>query len=500
MKRIQRYPLLFLDILKHLGCNLTRNRVYKRMRRTLPIVLFGLVVMGLSTSGASFGELSVSPPVLSEPAPTVPREITRSINGNNPITTMEKKWELDYETYFGRNLTDSELQAPDIAKILTQISQKTQTKPAVLWVVPEPEGLVLALVTPGKEPLGLIQPNVITENLKAEVINLYQEITNPRKLQSRSYLEPAQRLYNQIIKPIEAQLEAENIDTILFCLGQGLRTLPLAVLQDGERFLIEKYALTRIPAFNLMNLNYETVKNAAVLAMGASEFKNQNPLPAVPFELSTIVNSDGMNGNITLPITNLENSPQWEGQSFLNQGFTVDNLKRLLSLSPYRIVHLATHAEFKPGKPGNSYIQFWNEQLKLDQMGQFNWKNPPIELLVLSACKTAVGDKDAELGFAGLAFQSGVKTALASLWYVSDTGTLALMSEFYQQLKTTSTKAQALQQTQIQMLKGDVRLQQGELLLSRGEISLPPEIASEGTDNLSHPYYWGAFTLIGSPW
>ena len=120
--------------------------------------------------------------------------------------------------------------------------------------------------------------------------------------------------------------------------------------------------------------------------------------------------------------------------------------------------------------------------------------------MVLSACTTAVGDEKAELGFAGLAVQAGVKSALASLWYVSDTGTLALMSEFYQQLKTTSTKAQALQQTQIQMLKGNIRLQRGELLSSRGELTLPPEIAAQENYNLSHPYYWAAFTLIGSPW
>ncbi|CAD5917374.1 hypothetical protein PCC9214_00433 [Planktothrix tepida] len=500
MKRIQRYRLLFLDILKHLGYLWTRNRVYKRMWRALPLVLLGLVVMELSTSGTGLAGLSVGRLSRAELAPTSGQLIASRVNWKTEVNQVEKEWESDYESYFSQNLTDSKLTAPDIAQILAQISQKTRTKPAVLWVVPEPEGLVLVLITPGKEPLGQIQSNIKPEQLRTGVINLYQELTNPRKLQSRSYLEPSQQLYNAIIKPIEAQLEAEKIDTLLFCLGAGLRTLPLGVLHDGERFLIEKYALTRIPAFNLMNLNYEPLKDALVLAMGASEFKNQNPLPAVPFELATIVNSDGMNGIIRLPIENPQNSGQWQGQSYLNQGFTVDHLKRLLSFSPYRIVHLATHAEFKPGKPGNSYIQFWDEQLKLDQMGQFNWKNPPIELLVLSACKTAVGDKDAELGFAGLAFQSGVKTALASLWYVSDTGTLALMSEFYQQLKTSSTKAKALQQTQIRMLKGDVRLQQGELFLSRGEISLPPEIVQPGIDNLSHPYYWAAFTLIGSPW
>ncbi len=500
MKRIQRYPLLFLDILKHLGCFWTRNSVYKRMRRTLPIVLFSLMVMGLcwgnpATVRASLPRLSADSPNLTEPAPTTPLSIASVANWNTEVSKVETEWESDYETYFERNLTDSKLTAPDIAKILTQISEKTGTKPAVLWVVPEPEGLVLALVTPGKKPLGQVQSNIKPEQLKTGVMNLYQELTNPRKLESRSYLQPAQQLYNAIIRPFETQLEAENIDTILFCLGSGLRSLPLGVLHDGERFLIEKYALTRIPAFNLMNPTYETVKNAKVLAMGASEFQTQNPLPAVPFELSNIVQSEGI-----IPTGKGANSGQWLGQSFLNQGFTLDNLKRQLASRFYAIVHLATHAEFKPGKPGNSYIQFWDNQLKLDQMGQFNWKNPPIELLVLSACKTAVGDKDAELGFAGLAFQSGVKTALASLWYVSDTGTLALMSEFYQQLKTSSTKAKALQQTQIRMLKGDVRLQKGELLLSRGEISLPPEIAQQGTDNLSHPYYWAAFTLIGSPW
>ena len=50
------------------------------------------------------------------------------------------------------------------------------------------------------------------------------------------------------------------------------------------------------------------------------------------------------------------------------------------------------------------------------------------------------------------------------------------------------------------MIRGNVRLQQGELLLSRGEISLPPEIVNSGENNLSHPYYWAAFSLIGSPW
>ena len=57
----------------------------------------------------------------------------------------------------------------------------------------------------------------------------------------------------------------------------------------------------------------------------------------------------------------------------------------------------------------------------LDKMQNLDWRrNPTVELLVLSACRTAVGDEDVKLGFAGLAVQAGAKSALASLWYVSD--------------------------------------------------------------------------------
>ncbi|MFB8788770.1 MAG: CHAT domain-containing protein [Potamolinea sp.] len=104
----------------------------------------------------------------------------------------------------------------------------------------------------------------------------------------------------------------------------------------------------------------------------------------------------------------------------------------------------------------------WDTQLRLDQVRQLGWNNPAVDLLVLSACRTALGDEKAELGFGGLAVSSGVKSALASLWYVSDQGTLALMTEFYQQLKTAPIKAEALRQAQISMIKKQVRIENGK--------------------------------------
>ncbi|NJO46515.1 MAG: CHAT domain-containing protein [Oscillatoriales cyanobacterium RM2_1_1] len=110
------------------------------------------------------------------------------------------------------------------------------------------------------------------------------------------------------------------------------------------------------------------------------------------------------------------------------------------------------------------------------------------------------GDRQAELGFAGLAVQAGVKSAIASLWYVSDQGTLGLMSEFYTDLRTAPIKAAALRQAQMDMIQGVVRIESGQLVTRRGAVPLPPELADIGTQSLAHPYYWAGFTLIGSPW
>ncbi|NET58419.1 MAG: CHAT domain-containing protein, partial [Symploca sp. SIO2E6] len=126
--------------------------------------------------------------------------------------------------------------------------------------------------------------------------------------------------------------------------------------------------------------------------------------------------------------------------------------------------------------------------------------DPPVSLLVLSACRTAVGNDEAELGFAGLAVQAGVSTAMGSLWYVSDEGTLGLMTKFYEELKQIPVKAEALRQTQLAMLKGEVRIEDGQLIVDNERIPLPPELAQLPDKDFSHPYYWSAFTLIGNPW
>ncbi|MGB3509871.1 MAG: CHAT domain-containing protein [Microcoleaceae cyanobacterium] len=424
-----------------------------------------------------------------------PYKTTANLTVSEKVMKMEQRLEKEFEVYFDRNLAEVSETGNDIAQKLLEISQKSNIRPAVFWTIPESEYLHLVFISPGKKPLVKDIDSLKGESLIRTVKLFHYEITNPKKLFTDSYLTLAQQLYQSIIKPFEANLREEKIDTILFCLGKGLRTLPIAALHDGKQFLVEKYSLAIIPAFNLIDSNYTPIEKAKILAMGASEFPTQTPLPAVPVELSTIVDE-----NLMENISAQNISGGWPGKLFLNQDFTLENLKNQLSSESFNIIHLATHAEFRPGKPEKSYIQFEDTQLHLDEIKEIPWNDPPAELLVLSACKTAVGDEDVELGFAGLALQAGVQSALASLWYVNDVGTLALMSEFYEQLKTAPTKAETIRQTQIKMIQGDVKITNEKLKFSRGEIILPKSLQTFGETDFSHPFYWSGFTLISSPW
>lgn len=407
------------------------------------------------------------------------------------VMGMEQRLESEFETYFGREIAEVNQSPEDIAKTLAQLGAATQTNPAVMWVIPRETHLHLVLITPNGEPIVKDLYDVPKNLLRETAAQFTNDITNARK---KPNLQAAQQLYRWLIEPYEAEfLQPAGIDTILFCLGSGVRGLPLAALHDGEQFLIEKYALTRIPAFNLIDTNYQNIQQGGILAMGAETFVEQPPLHAVPLEVQTIVQT--LN-------TATKGRKSWSDLALLNEDFTLANLKTLLTVRDFDIVHLATHADFQPGRPAASYIQFADGRLTLDQIAALPWQASPVELLVLSACRTAVGDDEAELGFAGLALQAGVKSAIASLWYVSDAGTLALMGDFYAALTTNRTKAEALRQTQLKMLRGDIKFTANQLQLSRGVVPIPDALNGklEVINDLSHPYYWSGFSLISSPW
>lgn len=403
------------------------------------------------------------------------------------VLKIEELRHQEFQQYFGENFSTGLAADNSISNLknkLLTVAEQTGTQPAVVYVFSRPEQLELVLLTPSGELVHKIVPQAQQEALLQFATQFRNEIVNPRKQKTKSYLPSSQQLYQWLIAPLEETLTAQNIDTLLFSTEPGLRSLPVAALHDGSRFLMEKYRLSLVPSLNLTDTRPGLLEATQVLAMGASQFETLGPLPAVPVELATIT------------------TQLWPGKSFLNSDFTLENLQSEHAQENFKIIHLATHSEFLPGDPSQSYIQLWNSQLNLLELRQLKLNSPQVDLLVLSACRTALGDEQAELGFAGLAVQSGVKTAVASLWYVSDLGSLALMLEFYLQLDQVPLKAEALRQAQIAMLNGEIRLENAQLRvpgLASG-VPLPAELSKVGDVNLSHPYYWAAFTIVGSPW
>ncbi|MBP0019234.1 MAG: CHAT domain-containing protein [Cyanobacteria bacterium SBLK] len=424
------------------------------------------------------------------------------------IAAIEQQLSQNFSSYFGIE-ERKEVSFEEARDLLKKISLEAGTRSALFYVtfVPilmsdRPEEvprenetkndgkpardsadtdiLQLVLVTPDGQTQVKSFPELPRSRVLKATRLLQSNVTNLRR--PRAFLAPSQQLYRWIISPFASELERQKIDNIAFIMDAGLRSLPVAALHDGDRFLVEDYSLGMMPSLSLTDTAYRNPHDLQVLGMGASEFAEQNPLPAVPLELEIITQK------------------LWKGDRFLNQDFTRDRLAAARSQTPYGIVHLGTHGIFKAGRPSDSYISLGEGRLGLDEIRQLGLHDPPVELLVLSACQTALGDVEAELGFAGLAVAAGVKTALGSLWYVSDEATLALMTGFYSALRNVPIKAEALQKTQIAMLRGETQLKEGNLLAFGENYPLPPELSQLGDRAFTHPYFWSAFTLIGSPW
>jgi CHAT domain-containing protein len=146
-----------------------------------------------------------------------------------------------------------------------------------------------------------------------------------------------------------------------------------------------------------------------------------------------------------------------------------------------RIIHFACHGVLDehspldsalalsiPTTPGedhdNGLLQAWEvfERVRIDA-----------DLVTLSACETALGKEAGGEGLIGLtrAFQyAGARAVLASLWSVGDASTAELMKQFYSHLRAGQSKASALRQAQVDLMRDPAT---------------------------RHPFHWAAFELVG---
>ncbi len=269
----------------------------------------------------------------------------------------------------------------------------------------------------------------------------------------------AKELNDALIKPIEARMHELKVKTLVFVPDGALRLVPMAALHDGESFLIERFGIAVTPGLTLTDPSSVTRGPDTQLLLGALTQAVQGfpALPAVSREVA------GISGVLKVHIM--------KDEAFLKQPFTDK-----VTSNVFRIMHVASHGEFKDDS-ADTFVLTFDDRIHLNELETMirprQYEGTPVELLCLSACKTAAGDDRAALGLAGVAVKCGARAALASLWYVSDEVTSRLMTDFYRRLfkDTSVTKSAALRQAQIDVLK-DVRF--------------------------NHPGYWAPYLLIGN--
>ena len=338
-----------------------------------------------------------------------------------------------------------------------------QTRPTKLEDVSRRAAILYPIILPDRTELLVSLPDGmhrLTVQVRQE--ELTEEVrafrTLLQKETTREYLRRSQRLYDWLLRPLESIFGKFDLDTLVIVPDGPLRMIPFAALHDGKQFLIAKYAVATTPGLNLTDPKPLARDRIEVLSAGLTEgVQGFPPLPNTEEEMKAI------------------GALYKKTHRLLNEEFRVPQLEREMKENPFTIVHIASHGRFERDVK-KSFVLTFDEKLTMDRLNQvvgyFRFRDQPLELLSLSACQTAAGDDRAALGLAGIAIKAGARSALATLWFVNDEASSALVIEFYSQLKDPSlSKAMALRQAQLKLLENP---------------------------DFQHPIFWSPFLLLNN--
>jgi CHAT domain-containing protein/Tfp pilus assembly protein PilF len=178
------------------------------------------------------------------------------------------------------------------------------------------------------------------------------------------------------------------------------------------------------------------------------------------------------------------------------------NEKRVhdLDLTNYRRIHFATHGiladEITWINQPALVLSLLGADEKYDgffSMEEIYDMDLNADLVVLSACKTGLGEEIRGEGLVGLThafIHAGTNSVVVSLWDVNDRSTSMLMERFYQYLKTMN-KSEALRQAKLDLMKGE------SIASKERGIGGITEGDAEVSQTYSHPFFWAPFILIG---
>jgi CHAT domain-containing protein len=342
----------------------------------------------------------------------------------------------------------------------------------------------------------------ITQEVSKETISVTAEIMALKLRYDRTAEQEAHQLYTWLIEPIKSILDQHDIHTLVIIPDGSLRAVPFAALQHDDHYLVEDYAIAITPGLKLLDPEPLSKRHLTLLLAGLSQpGPVVNELPS--WWLSAMVQayrrglsrgssstSTGEQRGVSIAVRGAETSSppvlrgvseeekvaalalpgvaeevkqlngQLPGITLEDQAFSLSRFIDTLSAkSSYRIVHIASHGLFH-GPPEDNFILTYDHPLDMNTLAQAlkpkELSKNPVEILILSACQTAEGDDRTPLGLSGMALRSGARSALGSLWPVSDNATQQLMTEFYRYLRQPGlSRAQALRHAQQTLIHHD---------------------------------------------
>jgi len=369
---------------------------------------------------------------------------------------MEALQVAELQNYLHEGCQDSQ----DITRQLDNVVDRQDNTAAVIYPIILNDRLEVILKLPRQElyhypPIRLSQEQV-TKTLEDFQDNLRDEY------RSKAVRQSGQIVYDWLIKPVSDCLQNSGIKNLVFILDGPLRTIPMSALYDGKQFLVKKYAVSLVLGLEVRDpvpLNHSTLKVlAASLTEPPEGFKQYARLTNVNRELDEIQKSGA---SVTF---------------IRDQNFTKTAFNKKLNQDSFQVVHLATHGQFGANRK-NTYLLAADGKIEVEQLsGLFRnrraTQTKPVELLILSACKTAAGSDRAVFGIAGTTVQAGARSAIAGLWSLADVSSVQFTQTLYQYLGQPGvTRSEALRQAQLALLK-DRRY--------------------------AHPRYWAPYVLVGS--
>ncbi|MEH1832113.1 MAG: CHAT domain-containing protein [Nostoc sp.] len=345
--------------------------------------------------------------------------------------------------------------------LLDTLVDKDNPTAAIIYPIILPDELQVIVKIP-QQPLRNYTVKKSQKEVEGIIRELREYLLEPDRTEEVQGL--SQEVYGWLIKEIESDLKESGVKTLVFVLDGILQNVPMAILYDGEQYLVEKYAVALSLGLQLLAPKPLTQTKLNVLAAGLVQppqnFQQQfPPLPEIKSEFNSI--SQAIASTTEL----------------LDRDFNSKNLESKVNAVPFNVLHLATHGQFS-SRAENTFILATDGPINVMQFDSLlrrrdETRSQALEMLVLSACETAAGDNRATLGLAGTSVKAGARSTLASLWHINDKSTAILIGEFYRELvKTKVTKAEALRRAQVKLLKD--------------------------YPNYSRPGYWAPYVLVGN--